>query len=428
MPYPNEYSCRIKDPSLFQKDSFRRINLKKGLDAIIGKLKGKTTTTVQAYRYKKSIYSEAQAHSHCKKKGGAFEKGVSNMEKKSIKAICKKIKDKLIAVASGEKEDREGEQILASGWKLSEYKKNPVILLAHRYNEPPIGIAKNIRVEGKQLIFEPVFHEITQTAREIKQMYEADPPIMKAFSVGFLPLERDDNKIKKQELLEISAVPVPASREALTLNKSINKETMMKVKNWIEEKKESSAVKEKEIKGVIPYKETPKAPEDTEWNAAREVREADVDDLKIMCAWVDSDNANLKTAYKLPHHKASGNHAVVWNGVRAAMAALFGARGGVDIPSGDRRGVYNHLAKHYKQFDKEVPEFHTVEFIVDLYNKQAPIADKMQNRTDQPLKKVDIEEAQKSEILTDKIIVRALQKMDSQFNYLLKRAKEYRKK
>jgi len=39
------------------------------------------------------------------------------------------------------------------------------------------------------------------------------------------------------------------------------------------------------------------------------------------------------------------------------MAALLGARGGVNIPDADRKGVYNHLAKHYKQFDKEVPEF-----------------------------------------------------------------------
>jgi len=59
----------------------------------------------------------------------------------------------------------------------------------------------------------------------------------------------------------------------------------------------------------------------------------------------------------LPHHKASGQHPVVWRGVSAAMAALFGARGGVNIPDRDRRGVYNHLAKHYKQFDKEPPEF-----------------------------------------------------------------------
>jgi len=37
-------------------------------------------------------------------------------------------------------------------------------------------------------------------------------------------------------------------------------------------------------------------------------------------------------------------------------AALLGARGGVDIPSGDKRAVYNHLAAHYKEFDKVPPK------------------------------------------------------------------------
>lgn len=107
-------------------------------------------------------------------------------------------------------------------------------------------------------------------------------------------------------------------------------------------------------KGVIAYKKTPKAPITDDWDGGKEVREADIDDLKIMCTWFDSDNPDVKGSYKLPHHKASG-YAVVWKGVAAAMGVLLGARGGVDMPSGDRRGVYNHLAKHYKEFDKRTP-------------------------------------------------------------------------
>jgi len=53
----NEIRIRRRNPNLFQKDSFRRITIKKAsprVFAIIGKLIGKTSTTVQAYRFPKS--------------------------------------------------------------------------------------------------------------------------------------------------------------------------------------------------------------------------------------------------------------------------------------------------------------------------------------------------------------------------------------
>ena len=53
----NEISHRIRDPKDFQKDSFRRITLKKDkprIFAIVGRLQGKTTTTIQALRFPKA--------------------------------------------------------------------------------------------------------------------------------------------------------------------------------------------------------------------------------------------------------------------------------------------------------------------------------------------------------------------------------------
>ncbi len=61
---------------------------------------------------------------------------------------------------------------------------------------------------------------------------------------------------------------------------------------------------------------------------------------------------------KLPHHRAA-DAKVVFRGVSAAMGALLGARGGVDIPGNDRRKVYDHLAAHYRQFNRVAPEFRT---------------------------------------------------------------------
>lgn len=112
-------------------------------------------------------------------------------------------------------------------------------------------------------------------------------------------------------------------------------------------------------KGAIPFHETPKADASTPWHGPAEVSKADVQNLRAMCAWVDSSAPDVKGSYKLPHHLAAASHPVVLRGVMSAMGALLGARGGVDIPDADRKGVYNHLAGHYKQFDKEPPAFKT---------------------------------------------------------------------
>ena len=62
MPYPNEHACRIASPGAFEKGSF-----------IIGRLRGKTTTTTQAFRYPTGDYTVEAARAHCKKQGGSFE-------------------------------------------------------------------------------------------------------------------------------------------------------------------------------------------------------------------------------------------------------------------------------------------------------------------------------------------------------------------
>jgi len=109
------------------------------------------------------------------------------------------------------------------------------------------------------------------------------------------------------------------------------------------------------LKATIPYKDLGMAAEITTWAGPKETVKAEVEDLRQICAWYDSSNPDIKSSYKLPHHRMSDKKAV-WRAVSAAMAALMGARGGVQIPDADRKGVYNHLVGHYKQFDKEAPE------------------------------------------------------------------------
>jgi uncharacterized protein len=133
-----------------------------------------------------------------------------------VKAQIEEKNGRLIAVASSSVEDRHGEKVIVEGWDLKNFKANPVLLWGHDHNEPAIGNAKSIKITGKgstaKLIFEPVFHDITEKARAIKLMFEKG--IINSFSVGFRPLEAEGNQYLKQELLEISAVNVPANPEA----------------------------------------------------------------------------------------------------------------------------------------------------------------------------------------------------------------------
>ncbi len=269
----------------------------------------------------------------------------------------------LVAYASTAVMDRDGEVIKTEGWELDNFKKNPVILLSHEYRQPPIGKALWVKKDKDRLKFKAQFAK-TQVADEVFQLYKDG--FMRAFSVGFIPKEWEDGDTEdekgpkrvytKQELLEISAVSVPSNPDALVAAVSEGKIKTKALKEALHIEDNKKGVDSMEEKGVIPFKDLGIAPKDEPWDGPREVREADIEDLKLICTWYDSEKPDIKQSYKLPHHRAK-SHKAVWRGVAAAMAALFGARGGVNIPDKDRKGVYNHLAKHYKQFDETPPEF-----------------------------------------------------------------------
>lgn len=123
-------------------------------------------------------------------------------------------------VASTEGVARDGMVIEADGWQLDNYRRNPVFLWAHRYSEPPIGKAADVRVEGGQLIADIVFDQDDERARSIESKYRNG--FLRAVSVGFDVESIQPPKgpmaaprVTRAELLEISAVPVPADPEAL---------------------------------------------------------------------------------------------------------------------------------------------------------------------------------------------------------------------
>jgi HK97 family phage prohead protease len=280
--------------------------------------------------------------------------------------------------------DRDKEVILPTAWNLKNYEKHPVLLSSHKYDKLTNQIGKAIASGTDDKGLWMTFEYFTG-----KGNFEADWGYFLAkqgiasYSVGFIPNKAKEgtNGVRKVyedvELLEVSQVLVPANPEAVQ-GDSYEKQYLMAIKSFGEANKSEmgidddfsstsySEVVETEIKGVIPYKKHPLAPESATWDAGKEVKEATPEQLKEMCAWYDSSKPDIKSSYKLPHHYVK-NYVTVWKGVAAAMAALLGARGGVAIPDKDRKGVYNHLAKHYQEFNKKVPEFKEYESDEEIF-------------------------------------------------------------
>jgi hypothetical protein len=84
--------------------------------------------------------------------------------------------------------------------------------------------------------------------------------------------------------------------------------------------------------------------------------DASVSDLRSVFAWVDAaGDPEAKTNYRFPHHHGAGGPANV-RALLTGIAVLNGARGGTTIPDDDRKAVYNHLAGHLRDSDREPPE------------------------------------------------------------------------
>ena len=131
--------------------------------------------------------------------------------------------DAMDFVISTDDVDRHGDVIVASGWRLDAYRLNPVFLWAHDYTRPVIGRALDVWGEPHRLMARMEFAP-TSFAQEVAGLYRAG--YQRGVSVGFKPLQFEERRHEKtgaflgirfleQELLETSAVPVPANRHAL---------------------------------------------------------------------------------------------------------------------------------------------------------------------------------------------------------------------
>jgi HK97 family phage prohead protease len=117
-----------------------------------------------------------------------------------------------------------GDVINPQGWDTKNFLKNPVALFAHDSSSPPIGRVRRTYVSGDRFM-----GDIEFAARETYEFADTIYRLVidgfiRACSVGFMPIEWQWAEEKsrpggidfeRQELLEISVVPVPANANAL---------------------------------------------------------------------------------------------------------------------------------------------------------------------------------------------------------------------
>lgn len=155
----------------------------------------------------------------------------------------------LLITGSTEAADRDGDIVTIEGWDLRSFNKNPVVLWAHDYSKPPVGIAKSVYVDPrtKTLCFRVYFPSVEELSSPgqppsdhalfvdtVYNMYKLG--LLNATSVGFIgkkmeprtdeeasrkPVYARGVKFLAQELVELSCVPVPANPEALVQARSM---------------------------------------------------------------------------------------------------------------------------------------------------------------------------------------------------------------
>lgn len=163
-----------------------------------------------------------------------LEKGVS--AKKDLPIETKDLGDRSVQFTiSKEVVDRDGDILRAGGVDFTNYMKNPVFLSFHNSREFPLGKVTKFWVEGdkvKAIVYFPTIEELStnpeqasEKAKLVDFTYHCyKTGMLNAVSVGFIPKDwmeiREDgrwvgNDITKWELLEFSAVAVPANQDAI---------------------------------------------------------------------------------------------------------------------------------------------------------------------------------------------------------------------
>jgi HK97 family phage prohead protease/HK97 family phage major capsid protein len=183
-------------------------------------------------------YSDDELVAGCEATAEAFEWDENDeMVEDSMKPVMHKLLTKqreemtgMDFILSDETPDRFGDVIVAVGWQLDNFKKNPIALFGHK-SDFPIGKWKNLHVENNELRgnLELAPAGTSERIDELRKLVKAG--ILKAVSVGFkpmkyVPMDKDDpwkgTRYLECELVETSLVSIPANPNALAVAKALD--------------------------------------------------------------------------------------------------------------------------------------------------------------------------------------------------------------
>ena len=147
--------------------------------------------------------------------------------------IKKNSDDSYTFILSDETVDADDEVVKADGWNLKVYKKNPVVLWSHNSSIPAIGISEKISIKDGKLVSTMRFakegiHPLADTIRAL-----VDDKVIKAVSVGFIPLTREyppmdeTGKRKKPRVITLTQTLYEWSLCNIGCNPNALRESMM---------------------------------------------------------------------------------------------------------------------------------------------------------------------------------------------------------
>lgn len=194
--YYYEYEAMMRNLIDFEEDGFSAKQIERGIRSIIGKLKGKKSTDIQAYRFDKDIYSSAEAKEWLKDndiKYILFDEndlnGLSDI-KENVKTQFKALMD---------------ESIRREVFNGKDHIVIPVILMVEGVHNEVLYSADELGKfpeawNGRPV---PVWHPEIDGVK----VSANDPEVLEQWSVGFLfNTHYADGKLKSEAWLEIDKV------------------------------------------------------------------------------------------------------------------------------------------------------------------------------------------------------------------------------